>query len=225
MDITETLGKIKTDLGEDAFNIISGKLTELNEESKNRRLENSELKGFKSNLIESFGLDSAKDLTTQIKGLFDSNKAEKESSLTENQKLALQISELSKKFEEKDKEARENAQKAILSRRDNELLNALTTSNIDPKLMPFIKDSLEKKINISDNGFTFSDGQNNYNSISEGVSKFVEANPNLQVINNSGGSGEQNLNNQNKKSNVISRDKFGANLEAIARGEVTVNGE
>jgi len=223
MDITEALGIIKESSAE-AFDVISGKITDLNEESKSRRQENSELKTFKNGLIENFELDSTQDLSTQINQKLQTSKNESQQNLTDFQILSGKFDELSNKFEQKEKEANESRKTAILSRRDNELTTALSESNIDPKMMPFVKSTLKENIAVKDDGsFSFSDGDNTFNSIGEGVSKFIEARPDLQQMSNAGGSGEENLNNQNKKPNVVSRAAFGDNIEAIAAGEITVN--
>jgi len=224
MDLQEVLNKVKSDLGEDAFNLISGKFTELNEESKQRRQKNSELSGTLNSLSENLGLDKEQNIVEQLTNLVKSKEEKAKSSMTELEKLQFTVNNIQEELSESKKLAAQKATEAMNAKRDNELINALNNSNVSKDLLPFVKDSLEKKIKVENDGFIFSDGETNYNSISEGVSSFVEKNPHLQVIQNAGGSGEKNSLNQNEPSRTVSRSDFGANLEAIARGEKVVSG-
>jgi len=222
MELTEALEQLKG-LSEDAFETVSAKFTELNEENKQRRIKNKALSDVTQTIAQKFELDSEGDIVSQLDNVIQNKDKKAQDSMSDVEKLSLQVQELNGKFQDQQKIAQENAQKAIIAKRDSLLTSALSESNVSKDLLPVVRDSLEKKVRIDGEKITFSDGENVYDSIKEGVSSFIEKNPSLQTIKNSAGSGEQITGNQTE-SKVISRDNFGSNLEAIAKGEVMVSG-
>jgi DNA repair exonuclease SbcCD ATPase subunit len=221
MELKDALEQLR-ESSPDTFNLITAKLTELNEENKERRQKNKELSDFKNGLVEKFGLNSDDDLSSQLEGVIQSKEKKAQESMSDVEKLSLQMQELTSKFQDSEKRAQENAQKAILAKRDSELTSALSESNVPKELLPIVKDSLEKRTVVKDGNLIFTDGENTFNSIKEGVSSFIEKNPHLQAISNIPGSGEQNNGNEQVGGKIVSRDSFGSNLEAIARGDVVV---
>jgi len=217
MELGEALNLIKESSGEEVHNLVIDKLKDLNEENKTRRQENSTLKEFKNNLIEGFSLNPEEDINTQFQARLDGQKAENEKGMSDLEKLGQKFDDLSKRFELKDEESRENLRKSVLSRRDQELTSALSETNIEPSLMPFVKDSLEKKIKITDNGFTFSDGDKNFNSIGDGVASFIESNPKLQRITNIEGSGEKSTTNQQTQTELTGQITKGQSFGQVVQ--------
>ena len=222
MDLSEVLLKIKETSGDEAFNLISGKITELNEESKTRRTKNKALSDVNDSIVDKFGLNSEEDVLTQLDGIFKSKDQKNQDSLSDVEKLTMQVQDLSTKFSESQKLASDNAIKAISAKRDSLIQKALSETNVSKELLSLVSTQVEKMTSINGDEITFSDGEKTYNSVSEGVSSYIDSNPHLQTMQNTGGSGEQNNGNQQGLSNQINQSEFGSNIDAIARGEKTI---
>lgn len=228
MELEEAKTKLKgLDGGDALLAIFEGKISELNEESKNRRIENKSQKDRLGEIFKGLELDpETSDISKAISEMKTKGDTERKQGLSDVERLAETVESLRTDLNASQDREKAAAATNRISKRDNLISTALSKSEALPDMVNSLSRVLAPNVNIAESGeMSFTDDSGKaFDSIEAGVASYMEANPRFkQSTGNPGGGSPGNGGNQ---SNGVVRSgdigAFSSNLEAIAAGEVQV---